>query len=76
MCSFRVDLPTPKKWQKHFSVTRSNAKSSSDHKKRLKEKTQQVFPESTGVDITLETSDALLLVEYGRSVVWLGGSDG
>ncbi len=40
-----------------------NARIKAEWKRKLREKAEQLFP---GVNVTLKTSDALLLLEYGR----------
>lgn len=59
---YRVNLVTPQKWQKHFSLgTVKSTGGKGPWKRKLKEKAQQLFPT---VDVTLKTSDALLIYEY------------
>jgi hypothetical protein len=61
---FSIHLHRPQKWQKAMSLG-----SKKDHGKRwknhLKERAQQLYP---GLDVTLKTSDALLIFAYGQSV--------
>lgn len=59
------DEVTPQTWQKALGVVKRNAKTESknDHKKKLLQKAQQLFP---GTKITLKTADALLIAEYCR----------
>ena len=58
----RLILVAPKQWQKHLHIG-----SRKDHgkkwKNRLKEEAQRRFP---GIDVTLKTADALLLLDYAR----------
>jgi len=65
--SFRVEMVTPQKWQKFFSLgKRSECATDTIWKNRLKNKAQQLFPTC---DVTLKTSDALLILEYGRKQI-------
>ena len=59
------DEVTPMKWQKALGVVKRNTKTESknDHKKKLLQKAQQLFP---GIKITLKTADSLLIAEYCR----------
>jgi Holliday junction resolvasome RuvABC endonuclease subunit len=60
------DEVTPQLWQKALGVVkRAKTESKNDHKKKLLQKAQQLFP---NVKITLKTADALLLAEYCRRV--------
>jgi len=69
MALIAADIPfdevTPQTWQKALGVVKRNAKTESknDHKKKLLQKAQQLFP---GIKVTLKTADALLLAEYCR----------
>lgn len=53
---------TPQSWQKTFQVGTKGKKSTSEWKNKLKFKAQQLYP---NVKVTLATSDALLIMEYG-----------
>ena len=56
---------TPQKWQKAYQLGKSSEHSKTEWKNKLKAKAQQLFPE-LAKKITLATSDALLIAEYGR----------
>ena len=58
---YKVIKVTPAKWQKRLNVLTRKGESKTDHKNRMKEKAQYLFPE---VSVTLKTADALLLLEY------------
>lgn len=63
--SFRVELVTPQKWQKHFSLgTVKTAGGKGPWKRKLKEKAQQLFPNQS---VTLKTADALLMLDYAKA---------
>lgn len=55
-------LVAPQKWQKSLSIA---AKKGPERKRRLKERAQQLHPE---LKITLSTCDALLLLDYARTI--------
>ena len=60
------DEVTPQAWQKALGIVkRAKTESKNDHKKKLLQKAQQLFP---NVKITLKTADALLIAEYCRRV--------
>jgi hypothetical protein len=59
---FQVELVRPQKWQKYFSLGTQTGMSKTDWKNKLKAEAQRRFP---GVNVTLATADALLLLEYG-----------
>lgn len=54
---------TPQCWMKSYGMKREKTESKNDWKKRLKEKSQQLFPD---VRVTLDNADALLIAEYCR----------
>lgn len=54
---------TPQKWQKALQLGNKGNKSTTEWKNKLKTRAQQIFPYING--ITLATSDALLILEYG-----------
>lgn len=57
---------TPQKWQKSLQLGGKGKKSTTEWKNKLKSKAQQLYPY---IDkITLATSDALLILYYGRLV--------
>jgi hypothetical protein len=61
---FRIEMITPQKWTKHFSVgTASACQSKTEWKNKLKAEAQRRFPDAK---VTLKTSDALLMLEYGK----------
>lgn len=59
---------TPQKWQKHYSNTvgSSKGKTKTEWKNILKNEAKRRYPE---LKITLNTADAVLIAEYGRSVL-------
>jgi hypothetical protein len=60
----RVELVRPQKWQKEFSLgTVKTSGGKGLWKNKLKARAQELFPTA---DVTLATSDALLILEYGR----------
>lgn len=60
---YRVELAKPQKWQKVFSLgTASACENKTQWKNKLKSEAQRRFPYC---DVTLATSDALLILEYG-----------
>lgn len=56
---------TPSKWEKTYQLGSSGKYTKTEWKNRLKAKAQQMFPH-LGKKVTLATSDALLICEYGR----------
>ena len=54
---------TPSKWEKSYGLGSSKGVGKTEWKNRLKSRAQQLFP---WVGVTLATSDALLIAEYGR----------
>lgn len=65
-CKIPYTEVTPQKWQKVLQLGHKGTKTTSQWKNKLKIKAQQLFP-SVG-KITLEVSDSLLILEYGRLV--------
>lgn len=63
--SIPTNTVTPQKWQKSYQLGKSSEYAKSEWKRKLKEKSQQLFPQM-GKRITLATCDALLIAEYGR----------
>lgn len=61
----KTNMVTPQKWQKAYQMGSSKGFTKTEWKNKLKAKAQQIFP-NLGKQITLATSDALLLAEYGR----------
>jgi len=59
---FRIERVTPQAWQKELGLGTSKGLSKTQWKNKLKGRAQELFP---GVPITLKTSDALLIWEYG-----------
>lgn len=53
----------PQKWQKFLSLGTKGSKSTSEWKNKLKARAEQLFPDAG--EITLATSDALLILRYG-----------
>lgn len=63
--SIRMVMTRPAKWQQHFSLgTRSGCASDTEWKNKLKQAAQRLYPD---IKVTLDTADALLLLEYGRT---------
>lgn len=54
---------TPQKWQKCLQLGNRGNKSKSEWKNKLKARAQQLYPD---VRVTLNTSDALLILEYAK----------
>lgn len=54
---------TPQKWMKKYQLGSSKGFTKTEWKNKLKAKAQQLFPAHK---VTLKTSDALLIAEYGR----------
>ena len=74
-----TSVVTPQKWQRYYqvgasSITRSSAAEKREHKNKLKQRAQQLFP-YLGKKITLKTCDALLIAEYCRHSEKKGGGD-
>lgn len=60
----RVVLVQPRKWQQAIGITpAAKGAPKSAHKAKLKAEAQRLYP---GMNVTLSTCDALLLLEYGR----------
>jgi len=57
---------TPQKWQKHYQFGVKGHSSTSQWKNKLKSRAQQLFPSQK---ITLDTSDAVLIMEYARVTI-------
>ena len=66
---FQVELVRAQKWQKALSLgTKKDAGGNSAWKWKLKAHAQRLFPSA---QVTLETADALLLIEYAKlNRVW------
>lgn len=72
---YRIELVRPQEWQKTFSLgtsgvnktmtSREKSKAKTAWKNKLKEKAQQLNPH---LKVTLQTADALLLLDYGRKL--------
>jgi hypothetical protein len=57
-------LIRPAKWQAEYGVgKRSGCKSDSEWKNKLKQVAQRLFPD---IRVTLDTADALLILDYAR----------
>lgn len=54
---------TPRQWQKALSIPVRGDKSKTEHKRGLKGKAQQLFP---NIKVTNQLADALLIAEYCR----------
>ena len=59
----RIERVPPQKWQKELGLGTSKGLSKTEWKNKLKGRAQELFP---GIPITLKTSDALLIWEYGK----------
>ena len=60
----RIELVKPSKWQKALSLgTASACASKTIWKNKLKACAQRLYP---NLHVTLQTADALLILEYGR----------
>lgn len=60
------ELVRPQMWQKALGITpRKKNESKPQFKRRLVDRAKSLFP---GVQVTLQTADALLLAEYARRV--------
>ena len=60
-CGIRTIEIRPQKWQRALSMTDGRKTDKSEHKRRLKEKAQRLFP---NIKVTADTQDALLISEY------------
>jgi hypothetical protein len=66
ICSMglKTVMVRPAKWQRHFGLgKRSGCASDTEWKNKLKQAAQRLYPD---IKVTLDTADALLLLEYGR----------
>lgn len=63
--SFRVIEVRPQEWQKAFSLGKKGKLSTGEWKNKLKAEAQRRWP---GMDVTLKTADALLLLYYGMNL--------
>jgi hypothetical protein len=62
---FRIEFLKPQKWQKFFGLgTSAQAGGKTPWKNKLKAEAQRRFPT---LNVTLKTSDALLILDYGRA---------
>jgi hypothetical protein len=65
----RVDLVLPRKWQKGFNLgTASACASPAEWKRKLRAEAQRRYP---ALKVTLNTADALLLLDYGLTTLRL-----
>lgn len=62
-CGIPLHIVSPPKWQKVFSLGKRKDHPGNKWKNHLKNKAQQLFPDQA--KITLNTCDALLILEYG-----------
>lgn len=62
-CGIPTVTVSPQIWQKAFGLRNTDKLSKTEWKNTLKKKAQQLFPYAK---VTLATSDALLICEYGR----------
>lgn len=65
-CKIPYTEVTPQKWQKELQLGHKGTKTTSQWKNKLKTKAQQLFPDIN--KITLDVSDSLLILEYGRLI--------
>lgn len=69
-------IPTPREWQKSIGISPrkkgKGAESKTQFKRRLKAAAERLFP---GVNITLDTADALLIAEFCKRF-WAGHGQG
>lgn len=62
----RVVLVKPHDWQKHFKLgTKKDCSGTTEWKNKLKSEAVRRFPT---LDVTLKTADALLILDYAKSV--------
>ena len=61
----RIIEVTPAKWQRAIGVHAIKGESQTDHKRRLKQRAQELFP---SVTITNDVADALLIAHYAMTV--------
>lgn len=61
---YRVELVTPQKWQKALGIGTRSGLTKGAWKNKLKQRAQQLYP---GIKVTLQTADALLLLEYAKA---------
>lgn len=61
-CRYNKEI-APRSWQKVFNVIRDKRESTTAWKNRLKDLAMKKFP---GIQVTLKTADALLMLEYVR----------
>jgi hypothetical protein len=61
MAGWSVELVRPQKWQKALGLGTRGESSKKDWKNKLKAVAQRQFP---GVEVTLSTADALLIMQY------------
>ncbi len=54
---------SPQKWMAHFGFKRLPKEEKKEHKKRIYQKAQNLFPNSS---VALQTADSLMLAEYLR----------
>lgn len=60
---FRIEAVRPQEWQKELGLGTSKGLSKVEWKNKLKARAQQLYPH---LKVTLQTSDALLILEYGK----------
>lgn len=60
---YRIELVRPQKWQKALGLGTSKGMNKTEWKNKLKQRAQQLYP---GIKVTLQTADALLLLEYAK----------
>lgn len=59
----RVELVPPQEWQKPLGIGTKGTLKTGDWKNKLKSHAQRLFPDKK---VTLNTADALLILEYGK----------
>lgn len=60
---YEVRIIRAQKWQAALGLKRDRQMEKPDWKRKLKQRAQEIFP---GIDVTLKTCDALLILEYAR----------
>lgn len=56
---------TPSVWMRHMGLTSPKGTSKTDHKRKLKQRAQELWPD---VKVTNKEADALLIAEFARRV--------
>lgn len=68
-CLVSLGIPfeevSPRKWQSYFGLSKNKGETQPDYKKRILQKAQNMFPNSS---VALQTADSLMLAEYLRRI--------